>query len=167
MYFCSLHLLHRSTAPPTEKRESSNLFYKLDMLCYYLACSFCKIDLNLEVISFTELVFCAWPRTRMSTDESRALNQQSSTRSRRGFSRRAGSCTRSRQGFSWRVKTRTRSRRGFFRRAKTRARTRRVVLSPRPTALLTCQQSLEVPCFKKTSCTFSAHKLLEKTQIIT
>ncbi len=28
------------------------------MLCYYLACSFCKIDLNLEVISFTELLFC-------------------------------------------------------------------------------------------------------------
>jgi hypothetical protein len=28
------------------------------MLCYYLACSFCKIDLKLEVISFTELVFC-------------------------------------------------------------------------------------------------------------
>ncbi len=25
---------------------------------YYLACSFCKIYLKLEVISFTELVFC-------------------------------------------------------------------------------------------------------------
>ncbi len=88
------------------------------MLCYYLACTFCKIDLKLEVISFTELVFCVWPRTRMSTDESRASNQRSSTRSRRGFSRRAGSRTRSRQGFSWRVKTRTQSRRGFSRRAK-------------------------------------------------
>ncbi len=34
------------------------------MLCYYLPCSFCKIDLKLEVISFTELVFCVqcfWP----------------------------------------------------------------------------------------------------------
>ena len=59
----------------------------------------------------------------MSTDESRASNQRSSTRSRRGF--------------SWRVKTRTRSRRGFSRRARARAcaRTRRVILSPRPTAL--------------------------------
>ncbi len=66
----------------------------------------------------------------MSTDESRASNQRSSTRSRRGFSRRAGSRTRSRRGFSWRVKTRTRSRRGFSRRAHARARTRRVVLSP-------------------------------------
>ena len=28
------------------------------MLCYYLAYSICKIDLKLEVISFTELVFC-------------------------------------------------------------------------------------------------------------
>jgi hypothetical protein len=102
------------------------------MLCYYLACSFCKIDLKLEVISFTELVFCAWLRTRMSTDESRA---GSSTHSRRGCSWRAGSPTRSRRGFSWRVKTRTRSRRGFSKRAKTRARIRRVVLSPRPTAL--------------------------------
>ena len=72
----------------------------------------------------------------MSTDEPRASNQRSSTRSRRGFSRRAGSRTRSRRGFSWRVKTRTRSRQGFSRRAKTRARTRRVVLSPRPTALV-------------------------------
>jgi len=50
----------------------------------------------------------------MPTDESRALNQQSSTRSRRGFSRRAGSRTRSRRGFSWRVKTCTQSRRGFL-----------------------------------------------------
>jgi hypothetical protein len=64
----------------------------------------------------------------MSTDESRASNQRSSTRSRRGFSRRAGSRTRSWRGLSWRVKTRTRSLRGFSRRA--RARTRRVVLSP-------------------------------------
>ncbi len=71
----------------------------------------------------------------MSTDESRASNQRSSTRSWRGFSRRAGSRTCSRRGFSWIVKTRTRSRRGFSRRAKTRARTRRVVLSPHPTAL--------------------------------
>jgi hypothetical protein len=105
------------------------------MLCYYLACSFCKIDLKLEVISFTELAICAWLRTRMSTDESRASNQQSSTRSRRGFSRRAGSRTRSCRGFSWRVKTRTQSRRGFSRRVKTRARTHRVVLSPCPIAL--------------------------------
>ncbi len=55
--------------------------------------------------------------------ESRASNQRWSTRSRRGFSQRAGSRTHSRRGFSWR--------------AKTRARTRRVVLSPRPTALHT------------------------------
>jgi hypothetical protein len=74
-------------------------------------------------------------RTRMSTDESRALNQRSSTGSWRGFSRRAGSRTRSWQGFSSRVKTRNRSRRGFSRRACALARTRRVVLSPRPTAL--------------------------------
>ncbi len=60
----------------------------------------------------------------MSTDESRAANQRSSTRSWRGFSRRAGSSTRSRRGFS--------------RRAKTRTRTRLVVLSPRPTALAGC-----------------------------
>jgi len=66
----------------------------------------------------------------MSTDESRASNQRLSTRSRRGFSRRAGSRTRSRRGFSWRVKTHTRSQRGFSRRARARARTRRVVLSP-------------------------------------
>ena len=66
----------------------------------------------------------------MSTDESRASNQRSSTRSRRGFSRRAGLRTRSRRGFSWRVKTRTGSWRGFSRRAGARARTRRVVLSP-------------------------------------
>jgi hypothetical protein len=72
----------------------------------------------------------------MSTDESRASNQRSSTRSRRGFSRRAGSSTRSRRGFSRRAKTRTQSRRGFSRRAKTRTRTRRVVLSPRPKALV-------------------------------
>jgi hypothetical protein len=38
-------------------------------------------------------------RTRMSTDKSRASNQRSSTRSRRGFSRRAGPSTRSRRGF--------------------------------------------------------------------
>ena len=74
-------------------------------------------------------------RTKMSTDESRALNQRLGTRSRRGFSRRAGSSTRSLRGFSRRVKTRTRSRRVFSRRAKTRTRTRRLVLSPRPTAL--------------------------------
>jgi hypothetical protein len=71
----------------------------------------------------------------MSTDESRASNQRSSTRSRRGFFRRAGSSTRSRQGFSRRAKTRTQTRRGFSRRAKTCTRTRRVVLSPHPTAL--------------------------------
>ncbi len=66
----------------------------------------------------------------MSTDESRASNQRSSTRSRRGFSRRAGSRTRSRVGFSWRVKTRTRSPREFSRGARARAHTRRAVLSP-------------------------------------
>jgi hypothetical protein len=71
----------------------------------------------------------------MSTDESRASNQRSSTRSRQGFFRRAGSSTRSRRGFSRKAKTRTRSRRGFSRRTKTHTRTRRVVLSPRPTAL--------------------------------
>jgi len=76
------------------------------------------------------------PRTRMSTDEPRASNQQSSTRSRRGFSRRAGSSNRSRRGFSRRAKTRTRTRRGFSRRAKTRTRNRRVLLSPRSTALI-------------------------------
>ena len=69
------------------------------------------------------------PRTRMSTDEPRASNQQSSTRSRRGFSRRAGSSNRSRRGFSRRAKTRTRTRRGFSRRAKTRTRNRRLIYS--------------------------------------
>ncbi len=49
-------------------------------------------------------------KTRMSTDESRALDQRSSTPSRRGFCRRAGSSTRSRRGFCRRAKTRTRSR---------------------------------------------------------
>jgi hypothetical protein len=63
----------------------------------------------------------------MSTDESRALKQRSSTSPRRGFFRRAGSSIRSRQGFSRRAKTRTRTRRGFSRRAKTRTRTRQVV----------------------------------------
>ena len=66
-------------------------------------------------------------RTRMSTDESRALNQRSSTGSWRGFSRRAGSSNQSRRGFSRRAKTRTRTRRGFSRRAKTRTRNRRVL----------------------------------------
>jgi hypothetical protein len=75
----------------------------------------------------------------MSTDKSQASNQRLSTRSRRGFSRRAGSSTRSGRGFSRRAKTRTLSRRGFSRRAKTHTRTRRVVLSPRPTALVTAQ----------------------------
>ncbi len=74
-------------------------------------------------------------RKRMSTDESRASNQRWSTRSRWGFSRRAGSSTRSRRGFSRRAKTRTRSCRGFSWRAKTRTHTRRVLLSPRPTGL--------------------------------
>jgi hypothetical protein len=64
------------------------------------------------------------PRTRMSTDVSRASNQRWSTRSRRGFFRRAGLSTGSCRGFSRRVKTRTRTRRGFSRRAKTRTRTR-------------------------------------------
>ncbi len=71
----------------------------------------------------------------MSTAKCRASNQQSSTRSRRGFSRRAGSITRYRRGFSRRAKTRTRNRRGFSRRAKTRTRNRQVLLSPRSTAL--------------------------------
>ncbi len=65
----------------------------------------------------------------------RVSNQRSSTRSRRGFSQRAGSITRSRRGFSRRAKTRTRTRRGFSQRAKTRTRNRRVLLSPRSTAL--------------------------------
>ena len=69
----------------------------------------------------------------MSTDESRASNQRSSTRSRRGFSWRAGSSTQSRRGFSRKAKTRTRTRRWFSQRAKTR--NRRVLLSPRSTAL--------------------------------
>ncbi len=56
------------------------------VLLQYLACSFCKIDLKFEVISFTELVFCAWQRTRMPTDESRASNQRSSTFLARVFS---------------------------------------------------------------------------------
>ncbi len=47
------------------------------MLCYYLACSFCKIDLKLEVISFTELVFC------VQCSVQRSSVQRSSTRSRR------------------------------------------------------------------------------------
>ena len=75
-------------------------------------------------------------RMRMSTDESPASNQPSITRSRRGFSRRAGSSSRSPRGFSKRAKTPTRSCQGFSRRVKTRTRTRRVVLSPRPTALV-------------------------------
>jgi hypothetical protein len=70
-------------------------------------------------------------RTRMSTDKSRASNQRSSTRSRRGFCRRAGLSTR--------------SRRGFCRIAKTRTRTRRVVLSPRSTALYSTVH-LHIPC---------------------
>ena len=70
----------------------------------------------------------------MSTDEPRASNQQSSTRSRRGFSLRAGSSTQSRRGFSRKAKTRTRTRRWFSQRAKTR--NRRVLLSPRSTALI-------------------------------
>ena len=73
------------------------------------------------------------PRTRMSTDESWAWNQRSSTRSRRGFSLRAGSSTQSRRGFSRKAKTRTRTRRWFSQRAKTR--NRRVLLSPHTTAL--------------------------------
>jgi hypothetical protein len=56
-----------------------------------------------------------------------------STRSRRGFSRRAGLSTRSHRGFSRRAKTRTGSCQGFSRRAKTR--TRLVLLSPHLTAL--------------------------------
>jgi hypothetical protein len=72
----------------------------------------------------------------MSNAESRALNQRLSTRSRRGFSRRAGSITRSRRGFSRRAGSITRTHRGFSRKAKTRTRNRRVLLSPRSTALL-------------------------------
>jgi len=53
-------------------------------------------------------------RTMMSTNESRASNQRSSTRSWREFFRRA--------------KTRTRTRKGFSRRAKTRTCTGRVVM---------------------------------------
>ncbi len=48
------------------------------MLCYYLAYSYCKIDLKLEVISFTELVFC------VPCSVQRSSVQRSSTRSRRG-----------------------------------------------------------------------------------
>ncbi len=84
-------------------------------------------------------------RTRMSTAESRTSNQQSSTRSRRGFSRRAGSIIRYRRGFSRRAKTRTRNRRGFSRRAKTRTRNRRVLLSPRSTALVRIIQKMFIP----------------------
>ncbi len=73
----------------------------------------------------------------MSTDESRASNQRSSTRPWRWFSLSAKTRTRNRQGFSRRAKTRTRTRRGFSRRAKTRTRNRRVLLSPRSTALST------------------------------
>jgi hypothetical protein len=77
----------------------------------------------------------------MSTDEPRALNQRSSTRSRRGFSWRAKTRTRNRRGFSRRAKTRTGTSRGFSRRAKTRTRNRRVLLSPRSTALVTMIQN--------------------------
>ncbi len=79
-------------------------------------------------------------RMRMSTDESRASNQRSSTRPWRGFSRRVKTRTRSHRGFSRRAKTCTRSHRGFSRRAKTRipTHTRRVLLSSRSTVLVVC-----------------------------
>jgi hypothetical protein len=75
-------------------------------------------------------------RTRMSTNESWASNHRSSTRSWRGFYRRAVSSTRSHRGFfSW-TDSFLDLGRGFSRRAKTCTRTRRVVLSSQLTALI-------------------------------
>jgi hypothetical protein len=88
----------------------------------------------------------------MSTAESRASNQRSSTCSRRGFSQRAGSITRSRRGFSRRAKTHTQTRPGFSRRAKTRTRNRRVLLSPPSTALRISVQNDGVSCTISLSC---------------
>jgi hypothetical protein len=90
------------------------------------------MDLKLEVISFTELVFCVqcfvrgqekerYMRSRTGGGGVSSLEPAIETRSRREFSRRA--------------KTHTRSCRGFSRKAITRTRARRVVWSPRPTAL--------------------------------
>jgi hypothetical protein len=132
------------------------LITRLLMLILYF-----KIFHLLNLVPFRSMVRGSWPisghprprslihglRTRMPTDKSRASNQRSSTRSPRGFFRRAGSSTRSRQGFSRIAKTRTRTRRGFSRRAKTRTRTRRVVLSPRQQLCLAPSKNTKIePC---------------------
>jgi hypothetical protein len=91
--------------------------------------------------AYTLLLFTFFPflyqfYINFISDESRASNHPSSTRSRRGFCRRTGSSTRSCRGFfSW-IDSFLDLGQGFSRRAKTHTRTRRVVLSPRLTDLI-------------------------------